>query len=728
MADEKQLGSSTNQIAVGDLVLHNVLGEGIVIEKRNSNTFLVRFKGSRALVDKSDLQKEEMDILVDDEEETVDTSFITVPRNYSEQECYSKNAKLLLNHLKKKYKDGGMASIKSYSDSNGEIGVLVVPDKGIIVFKMINNIDESDIELLQSAETCKMFEKQYQDFRDYYFNRFYMSKLLCFTGERFKILKYPVRFVFLLENIDLARLPILDIDEIAISNKNILFKRFTSLFKEDLFSNFEAFETVNAPKIDSSCYGAVIERVIPENATLVDIASSKKPSKVTLPQYNPHFVKINGQEREFNALSLDDGQIKAINDTKPGYYLTLANPGTGKSVLLVSKAYRIQSINKGNVLITCFNNNLAQHHNTFAQISGMKTDRLRILTFHSFVFALLKEVSPSSFSEIDNSGADIEERFQKAFFELRERLPSRSITNNLDAIFIDEIQLFEPEWIDFCHRLLLQNKDRDHFFEMFGDINQDVKALKAKGKASWQLTKTFDTFRGRTKYLHTNYRNTDKIAYYLNSVISNLNSFLKSNGVEIDEESACLSSDCARKGKISPKKYTVRNGSFTRVTKLINELVNDPAIKAEYTDIAIIYPARQYLDLYNPIDAIENELNQAEIPFCYICGGLPLKKKIFDCDGVILTTVDSSMGLDFKYVIFCGLHYWDYVHIDGLKTAYSLRNLPQFNKRLFLSRIGEIGKCIYTACSRAREGLFIIDDLDIESPLKKIIWPEQKRD
>ena len=314
MVENKQSENMNNQITIGDLVFHEMNGEGIVLEKRNSNTFLVRFKnGFKALVNKSELKKEEMNILVDEDEDITDTSFITVPRNYSEQDCYSKNAKLLLNHLKKKYKDGGLASIKSYSDSEGEVGVLIVPDKGIIVFKMINSIDESDIDILQSPMTCRAFEKQYNDFRNYYFDRFYMSKFLCFTGERFKILKYPVRFVFLLENIDLTKLSKLELNEIVLKNKNILFKRFSSLSNEDLFSNFETYETKDAPKIDSSCFGAVIERVIPENATLIDIASSSKPSKVTLPQYNPHFEKINGNEREFNALSLDDSQIKAIN-------------------------------------------------------------------------------------------------------------------------------------------------------------------------------------------------------------------------------------------------------------------------------------------------------------------------------------------------------------------------------------------------------------------------------
>lgn len=723
---------STDSINVGDLVIQDEFGEGIVVERRNSSTFLVRFdNGFKALVSKNELKKVEMQVVDDgSEEETDDTSFSVIPSNYSEQDCYSKNAKLLLNFLRKKYKDGGMASIKSYPDGNGEIGVLVVPNKGIVVFKMINNWTESDADLLKSQIAIKTLNKQYEDFRNYYLNKFYLSKVFCFCGEQFKILKYPIRFVFLLENIDLSKISKTELSQIDLKNKNILFKRFSSILDgNDLLSNFEKFEDMNAPMVGPSCYGAVLERVIPENATLVDIASSAKPSKEPPPRYNSGFKPITGKEREFDALGLDDSQIKAINDTKTGHYLTLANPGTGKSVLLVSKAYRIQSTNPGNVLITCFNNNLAEHHNTFAQISGMKTNKLRIATFHGFIKEMLSEKDRDEVLAIEAQTEDIGQRFERMFSSLTKKLDAGKLrTFNFDAIFIDEVQLFRPEWIDFCYRLLSQQKGKEFFFEMFGDINQDVKELKPKGKAPWQLTRYVPSLRGRTKYLKVNYRNNKIIASFLNLAITNLNNFLQSKGVPVDEELACLTSNATREGKLNPKKFYSKKGSFLRVVKIIQDLVDNPITKAEYTDIAIIYPAKQYLDYYTPIVAIENELNQANIPFCYICGDMLTKKKIFDCDGVIFTTIDSSMGLDFKYVILCGLHYWDLVHIDGKKKPAELHEFYKTNEYAALRRIGEIGKCFYTGCSRAREGLFIIDDLDIASPLRDIVWPVPKKD
>ena len=99
------------------------------------------------------------------------------------------------------------------------------------------------------------------------------------------------------------------------------------------------------------------------------------------------------------------------------------------------------------------------------------------------------------------------------------------------------------------------------------------------------------------------------------------------------------------------------------------------------------------------------------------------KQKLFDCDGVVLSTVDSCLGLDFKYVILCGVHYWDFIYDEKTNTTEKLDSkklLFDANARLLYC---EAGKKIYSACSRARDGLFIVDDTDNNSPIKTILRP-----
>ena len=43
------------------------------------------------------------------------------------------------------------------------------------------------------------------------------------------------------------------------------------------------------------------------------------------------------------------------------------------------------------------------------------------------------------------------------------------------AIFIDEVQIFDPLYLELCYRLL--EDDDDRVFLMAGDLNQAVRAL-----------------------------------------------------------------------------------------------------------------------------------------------------------------------------------------------------------------------------------------------------------
>ena len=719
------------EFAKGDIVFHQQFGEGIVLDRKGFFKSSVKFKnsGREETVLNIHLTKVFEDIISDEEivDEEINSAFRIIPSNYSEQSCYSTNAKRLMTFFRKKYTDEGIATIKAYSECEGEIGVLIVPKNGIIVFKMMNQ--EFPEEAIYSPMFNTLAETQLTSIRKHYLNNFLMSRSLCvFKEDAYKILKYPTRFVLLYQNIDISKLTQNDKNKILVRNKNIFFKNFIShIYDNDLFSNFEDYEKDSFFGISQKMFGQIIERVVPENATLVDIAP-KQEITINRKEHNPMFSPITGEEREFGALCLDDSQIRMINDTRPGHYLTLANPGTGKSVLLVSKAYRIQSIkNNNNVLITCYNKNLAEHHLTFAQVSGMKTPNLHISTFHKLVRDILSKKDPTFVRGLNID--DDEKDFDRMIDRFEQLLNARIIETNLNAIFIDEIQLFDPKWIDICYKLLDKSNNKDFFFEMFGDINQDVKSQRSKGKASWQNTKVVPSLQGRVKKLEKNYRNTDLIAKYLTAMIEDFNKYLTKLGVPVDPESSCLTSETSKRGSLRTKILITSNDKFSKVKKIIKEL-HDKA-HAEYSEIAIIYPATRLGKWYFPITAIENELDNANIPFSFIHGdamdGREKRYALFDCDGVVMSTIDSCLGLDFKYVILCGMHFWDYIFDENENKTRRLTSELISKNPDAKFYVNEIGKKIYSACSRARDGLYIIDDLDKDSPIKKIIRPASGR-
>jgi len=722
LTEEFKKAINSTELKKGDSVTHSEFGRGIIVERRGFFKSLVKFQNQSIpqIVLNNSLKKIDISIINDDEilDEEIDSKFKVIPSNYTDQSCYSTNAKRLLTFFRKKYSDEGMATIKSYKEGDGEIGVLIVPSKGVIVFKMF------DSEFPESTYSSPLFDSlvsnQYESLRKYYYNLFMQSKSMCeFKNDGYKLLKFPLRFVLLYQNVDIEKMNIEVRKSIQLNNKNIYFKNFTTpLSSNELFSNFEIFDD-KFSKIDSKQFGSIIERIVPENVTLIDIEPKNKNSIIKINKIEK-FEPITGKERKFSALCLDDSQIKAINDTKPGHYLTLANPGTGKSVLLISKAYRLQSMNKNDhVLITCYNKNLAEHHTIFAEVSGMKNPRLHINTFHKFIRDILVDVD---FKFIQDNNLDDEDGFSKIVDRVEALLDAGKIKTNLKAIFIDEIQLFEPKWIDICYKLL-DKSSKDYYFEMYGDINQDVKSQHSKGKASWQNTKSIPSLQGRVRKLEKNYRNTDLISNYLKSMIADFNLYLIRHGITVDNESACLSSETSKKGSLRTKILLTPNSDFGKVTKTIQELINKK--NADYNDIAVIYPAQKYGKHYTPVYKIKNEFDKNGIPYSFIHGYY--SQPLFDCDGVVMSTIDSCLGLDFKYVILVGIHFWDFMYDEKTNTTHKLDSKELIKNPQAKYYMSEIGKKIYSACSRAREGLYIIDDLDNISPIKEILRPKSGR-
>jgi superfamily I DNA/RNA helicase len=206
-------------------------------------------------------------------------------------------------------------------------------------------------------------------------------------------------------------------------------------------------------------------------------------------------------------------------------------------------------------------------------------------------------------------------------------------------------------------------------------------------------------------------------------MIAEFNEFLSKHSMPQDPDSACMSSYTSRKGSIKTKILSSSANDASQVIKIIKELVHK--MKVEYNDIAIVYPAKGYGKWYRPQLNIEKALQNNDIPYSLIHG--ERRKKLFECDGVIMSTVDSCLGLDFKYVILCGIHYWDFIRNEKTGQTEKLdKSKLLFDKNVQLL-YSEAGKKIYSACSRARDGLFIVDDTDDSSPIKSIIRPKSGR-
>ena len=167
-----------------------------------------------------------------------------------------------------------------------------------------------------------------------------------------------------------------------------------------------------------------------------------------------------------------------------------------------------------------------------------------------------------------------------------------------------------------------------------------------------------------------------------------------------------------------------RTSIKTSVIAAIKEIAT--TYRISYSDIAVLFPFRKvpYLN-YHFLYWLQQGLDEEGISYSMIINekdGFFVKKKPGDITGVVISTIESSLGLDFKAVILAGLFPYNYVNHNGrvgseIKTWSAIKNMPEEQQTAVQSQM----RAVYTACSRARDVLYVISDLKPGTPMEEII-------
>lgn len=167
-----------------------------------------------------------------------------------------------------------------------------------------------------------------------------------------------------------------------------------------------------------------------------------------------------------------------------------------------------------------------------------------------------------------------------------------------------------------------------------------------------------------------------------------------------------------------------RTSIKTSVIAAIKEIAT--TYRISYSDIAVLFPFRKvpYLN-YHFLYWLQQGLGEEGISYSMIINekdGFFVKKKPGDITGVVISTIESSLGLDFKAVILAGLFPYNYVNLNGqvgseIKTWSAIKNMPEEQQTAVQSQM----RAVYTACSRARDVLYVISDLKPGTPMEEII-------
>ncbi len=642
------------------------------------------------------------------------------PQDFERKDHITKSEKALLRRASRNFTSGhfvvGIDPV-GMSTASVKMGMYISPTEGLITFSIHTD------QISANADIYRFYVDMVEE---KIYTRLLDSKILIVRNGDNKTLKFPYKHIIMFPDAKIGRTALSSEQRNRLRNYITydFFRPITSTGKEKTLSELAIFDGIRKPYdgsfrelSDSECR-AIFERLAPEYTVIMpeveNVHIEEKKNVIT-----EQDMRITGKEVEYKTFFLDEYQVAQVNDMGTGHRVILANPGAGKSVLLLSKAFKYASLYKDSkVLLTCYNNNLADSYNFKRACADFgNNNNLFIMTFHRLVKKIYEEVLHMRTSS--NIATEEEIRF------CIDKVRNGVIDLRFRAIFIDEVQNFDPLYLELCYLLL--EKDENATFLLAGVLNQAVRAQSRRGDVPWKRINGVKLdFTGRVRYIEKNYRNSKEIGEYLFGMLQLMNNRLSAlgliNSMEYEYNSFTMGNNptIALKVKTGINRVDIKK----EVIETIKEIVNKYHVS--YSDIAVLFPVRrrQYLRYYF-LYWLEEALKEADIPYSMIISNDEAqysKTKYSNTSGVVISTIESSLGLDFKAVVLAGLFPYNYVFSKEnkskeIKSWSGIQRMSENEQNLVQSQM----RSVYTACSRARDILYVLSDLKTGSPMDEII-------
>jgi hypothetical protein len=439
---------------------------------------------------------------------------------------------------------------------------------------------------------------------------------------------------------------------------------------------------------------------------------------------------VDISDRAVQSYRLDGKQINIINKIAKGNQLILACAGSGKSVLLISKCFKLASLNPSEqFLITCYNRNLNNYYTWAIAQAGFSDKNVRCSTFFGLCRMLLKS-NGIPIPTFRGSG-DI---YDRIFEAANNALSQGRIKERYYGIFIDEVQIFKSEWYRFCFNLLKSKNADDHFFVIAGDKSQDIKNNIKHGKAPWQGGgDAYPEYRGKTLPIETNYRNSKPINDAIDKYVEASKKFADSLGVDLTSDPELFLRGTAYREGSEPTLVELSDlsnpGEANAIGDAVKHLIETKRLSE--VDIAIVmfnenakYTtkgwATHYYKLWPFIIQYFNAKGWEQPAF--LKQGESEGVTYGSRRGVTAVTIEGSLGLDFRAVVLAGLR--------PLGTHEKVRVLSEFSAATpeqlpdKLEAFKKNINFLYTACTRAKDELTII----LSAPRGESIYMDLLRD
>lgn len=318
--------------------------------------------------------------------------------------------------------------------------------------------------------------------------------------------------------------------------------------------------------------------------------------------------------------------------------------GSGKTLILASRAKMLAKQHPDwKILILCYNISLSQNIKHMVQamyaqpedlfdyayeqgdaVTGKIPENLHILNFHQW----LKQSLKTSEQRIDGLIESLEKK--------------EAIVPKYDAILIDEGQDFQMSWL---HLVSLCLNPETQSLLLVEDRAQSI--YKKKGS---YVKETGLDFRGRSKILNINYRNTSQIVKFAWEFFQN-HSVLKNKVVSGQTESVELISPLSTRRK-GPEVALMKVDHFAKEVDLVARQILrlNQTKQVPFSEMLILYRVKR-THKHDVVDALRRSLTRYGISYQWISENEASKRSYNpESNSVKLSTIDSSKGLDFQAV------------------------------------------------------------------------------
>ncbi|MEN2256434.1 UvrD-helicase domain-containing protein [Paraclostridium benzoelyticum] len=319
-------------------------------------------------------------------------------------------------------------------------------------------------------------------------------------------------------------------------------------------------------------------------------------------------ISFSSDDYSYTATMLERNQIEKVASVKYGDTIYKGASGCGKTTILLAKAIKLARIYPHHkFVIFTYTKQLRNELKERLDILYKDNNNIEIHTFTSFLFKLAKAYNlVFDYNMLKNTPDKV---YKNLVLQAKNTIKNKSM---FKGIFIDEIECFEPEQIDFIRSFLYKSK---YIFNAFECKGLNIFSNLSIFKNSWDHIQFNDVIE-----LNENYRQSNNLVEFVNNFDKNSNDYIKSIRPNVTNDMYYLSNYIRKSNKaVDIIKVSDIEEQISSVIWEIEYLTTQKGLS--YSDIAIVYPFNkkklkngktiyfQYM--------LKKDLEENEIPYIY---------------------------------------------------------------------------------------------------------------